>query len=110
MGLTSSHWGVYEFVVKEGRVSALQPFSEDSDPSPIGHSIIDLLDDKTRISAPVVRQSWLETGPGTSPDKRGCERFVQVNWRSDARADGWASGRANGRSGERNHSSKTRKP
>ncbi len=80
MGLTSSHWGVYEFVVKEGRVSALQPFSEDSDPSPIGHSIIDLLDDKTRISAPVVRQSWLENGPGTSPDKRGCERFVQVNW------------------------------
>ena len=46
MGLTSSHWGVYEFEVKEGRVSALQPFSEDNDPSRIGHSIIDLLDDK----------------------------------------------------------------
>ena len=52
-----------------------QPFSEDSDPSQIGHSIIDLLDDKTQISAPVVRQSWLDNGPGTSPDKRGSDKF-----------------------------------
>lgn len=80
MGLTSSHWGVYEFVVNEGRLSALQPFSEDSDPSRIGHSIIDLLDDKTRISAPVVRKSWLDNGPGTSTHKRGSDRFVQVAW------------------------------
>ena len=80
MGLTSSHWGVYEFVVNEGRLSALQPFSEDSDPSRIGHSIIDLLDDKTRISAPVVRKSWLDNGPGTSTHKRGSDRFVQVDW------------------------------
>ena len=80
MGLTSSHWGVYEFVVNEGRLSALHPFSEDSDPSRIGHSIIDLLDDKTRISAPVVRKSWLDNGPGTSTHKRGSDSFVQVNW------------------------------
>ena len=80
MGLTSSHWGVYEFVVNEGRLSALQPFSEDSDPSRIGHSIIDLLDDKTRISAPVVRKSWLDNGPGTSTHKRGSDSFVQVDW------------------------------
>ena len=80
MGLTSSHWGVYEFVVNEGRLSALQPFSEDSDPSWIGHSIIDLLDDKTRISAPVVRKSWLDNGPGTSTHKRGSDSFVQVDW------------------------------
>ena len=44
MGLTSSHWGVYEFVVKNGRLTALNPFSHDRDPSPIGPSIIDLLD------------------------------------------------------------------
>ncbi len=80
MGLTSSHWGVYEFVVNEGRLSALQPFSEDSDPSRIGHSIIDLLDDKTRISAPVVRKSWLDNGPGASTHKRGSDKFVQVDW------------------------------
>ena len=80
MGLTSSHWGVYEFVVNEGRLSALHPFSEDSDPSRIGHSIIDLLDDKTRISAPVVRKSWLDNGPGASTHKRGSDKFVQVDW------------------------------
>ena len=44
MGLTSSHWGVYEFVVKNGRLSELNPFSQDPDPSPIGPSIIDLLE------------------------------------------------------------------
>ncbi len=80
MGLTSSHWGVYEFVVKNGRLSKLKPFSQDPDPSPIGHSIIDLLNDKTRITAPVVRESWLDGGPGASNHKRGSDRFVQINW------------------------------
>jgi len=66
MGLTSSHWGVYEFVVKNGRLSELNPFSHDPDPSPIGPSIIDLLEDRTRITKPAVRESWLDGGAGTS--------------------------------------------
>ena len=80
MGLTSSHWGVYEFIVKEGRLSALNPFREDPDPSPIGHSIIDLLEDKTRVTTPAVRESWFEGGHGTAPEKRGSDRFVEVSW------------------------------
>lgn len=80
MGLTSSHWGVYEFAVKNGRLSALKPFSQDPDPSPIGHSIIDLLEDKTRIMAPAIRESWLDNGPGAGTHKRGSDRFVEVSW------------------------------
>ena len=80
MGLTSAHWGVYEHIVKKGKIESLKPFHEDPDPSPIGHSIIDLLEDKTRITAPVVRESWLEGGPGTASYKRGSDRFVQVDW------------------------------
>ncbi|MDA0908518.1 MAG: molybdopterin-dependent oxidoreductase, partial [Proteobacteria bacterium] len=80
MGLTSSHWGVYEFVIKNGRLSALHPFSQDPDPSPIGHSIIDLLEDRTRITAPAIRESWLDGGPGTATHKRGSDRFVEVSW------------------------------
>ena len=80
MGLTSSHWGVYEFVVKNGRLTALNPFSHDRDPSPIGPSIIDLLEDPTRITKPAVRESWLRGGPGTATHKRGSERFITLSW------------------------------
>ena len=80
MKLTSSHWGVYEFEVEKGRLSALKPFVEDLDPSPIGHSIIDLLDNKTRIKTPVVRESWLTGGPGSARERRGSDRFVALNW------------------------------
>ena len=80
MGLTSSHWGVYEFVVKNGRLSELNPFSQDPDPSPIGPSIIDLLEDRTRITKPAVRESWLTGGPGTATHKRGSERFITLSW------------------------------
>ena len=80
MKLTSSHWGVYEFEVEKGRLSALKPFVEDLDPSPIGHSIIDLLDNKTRIKTPVVRESWLTGGPGSASERRGSDRFVALNW------------------------------
>ena len=62
MGLTSAHWGVYEFAVKNGRITEMKPFAEDPDPSPIGPSIIDLLDDPMRIKAPAVRESWLNDG------------------------------------------------
>lgn len=80
MKLTSSHWGVYEFVIKNGRLSALNPFRHDPDPSPIGPSIIDLLEDRTRITKPVARESWLDGGPGTATHKRGSERFVTLSW------------------------------
>ena len=80
MGLTSSHWGVYEFAVKNGRVSTLDPFSHDPDPSPIGPSIVDLLEAPTRINKPAVRESWLDGGPGTATNKRGTERFVTLSW------------------------------
>ena len=80
MKLTSSHWGVYEFVVEKGRLLALKPFVEDPDPSPIGHSIINLLEDKMRINTPVVRESWLNGGPGSARDRRGSDRFVELSW------------------------------
>lgn len=80
MGFTSTHWGVYEVETKNGKIADLKPFAEDPDPSPIGPSIIDLLEDKTRIMAPAIRQSWLDGGPGTAPEKRGSDRFVTVSW------------------------------
>ena len=80
MGLTSAHWGVYEFAVKNGKITEMKPFLEDPDPSLIGPSIVDLLNDPMRITAPAVRESWLNAGPGSAPEKRGSDPFIRVGW------------------------------
>ena len=78
--LTSTHWGTYEVEMKEGRVSALKSFSQDPDPSPIGPPIVDLLEHPLRVTAPMIRKSWLEGGPGTDNRLRGRDSFVAVSW------------------------------
>lgn len=78
--LTNSHWGTYWVDVQDGRVTGLRNFEADNDPSPIGHGIVDVLEGPTRITAPMVRQSWLEGGPGTAGERRGAEAFVEVSW------------------------------
>ena len=78
--LTSAHWGTYEVKVSNGKVTALNSFSEDEDPSPIGPGIVDVMDGPTRITAPMVRKSWLVNGPGSNTNKRGSDEFVQLTW------------------------------
>ena len=78
--LTNSHWGTYWVDVADGRVTGLRDFEQDLDPSPIGHGVIDVLDDPLRITRPAVRQSWLDHGPGAHGDRRGSDRFVSVSW------------------------------
>ena len=78
--LTNSHWGAYWVDVADGRVTGLRDFEQDPDPSPIGHGIVDVLDDPLRITRPAVRKSWLEHGPGARGDLRGTEEFVSVSW------------------------------
>ncbi len=78
--LTTNHWGTYRVETENGKVTALHPFEEDVDPSPIGPGIVDVLDGPTRIKHPMVRRSWLDGGPGTATAKRGAEPFIQVSW------------------------------
>ena len=78
--LTSSHWGTYRAAVENGKLTALHPFEEDADPSAIGAGIVDVLDGPSRIQSPMVRQSYLQSGPGSANDKRGAEPFVAVSW------------------------------
>lgn len=80
MPITSNHWGTYRVEVADGRVEALYGFEMDPDPSPIGNGIVDVLDGPTRISAPVVRRSWLDGGHGARTDLRGADDFVEVSW------------------------------
>ena len=61
--LTSMHWGTYRYETENGKVTALKPFEDDTTPTTIGQGILDVLDHETRITQPMVRQSWLEGGP-----------------------------------------------
>lgn len=78
--LTTNHWGTYRAEVEDGRVTAMRPFEEDRDPSPIGEGIVDSLNAPSRVTAPMVRESWLKNGPGTNTHLRGKEAFVEVSW------------------------------
>ena len=78
--LTSTHWGTYRIVKKDGRIEELRPFEEDRDPSPIGSGILDVIQGPTRIDSPMIRKSWLERGPGKNTNRRGKEPFVAVSW------------------------------
>ncbi len=81
MQLTSTHWGTYRYETENGKVTALTPFEDDTAPTKIGQGILDVLDHETRITQPMVRQSWLEGGPGNrQTKKRGTDRFIAIDW------------------------------
>jgi len=35
---------------------------------------------KSRVQRPAIRESWYRDGPGSNPDRRGQEAFVEVEW------------------------------
>ena len=78
--LTSFHWGTYRVEAREGQVLALHPFEEDPDPSPIGQGYLGLLNGPDRITAPMVRKSWLNGSPSKTGEKRSKENFVELSW------------------------------
>ncbi|MFI5013258.1 MAG: molybdopterin guanine dinucleotide-containing S/N-oxide reductase [Hyphomicrobiales bacterium] len=75
-----SHWGVYEVEPAGNEIPRLRPFSRDPDPSPIGLDQLEEQVTRLRVRRPAVRRSWLEGGPGTAPELRGKEPFVEVSW------------------------------
>ncbi|WP_274631049.1 molybdopterin guanine dinucleotide-containing S/N-oxide reductase [Arvimicrobium flavum] len=77
---TSAHWGIREVFDAGGGELRLENFAGDPDPTPIG---LDQHGDRVegvRVRRPSVRRSWLEKGPGASPELRGRDPFVEVEW------------------------------
>jgi biotin/methionine sulfoxide reductase len=98
--LTVAHWGVYEVEYdKAGRAVDLHPFSKDPDPSPIGLHILSDEVARLRVRRPAVRKSWLEHGPGASPELRGAEPFVETSWEEALDLVARELGRVKGESG-----------
>jgi biotin/methionine sulfoxide reductase len=76
--LTLTNWGAYEVETDGHDITAVHPFAKDPDPSPIGQSLKAVR--KSRIDRPAIRESWYRNGPGSNPERRGQEAFVEVEW------------------------------
>jgi biotin/methionine sulfoxide reductase len=77
----AAHWGVYEYEVPApGTLPRLRPYSHDPDPTALGLDQLDPGVSALRVTAPAVRRSWLDRGPGAATELRGREPFVQVDW------------------------------
>lgn len=81
-----THWGVYDFHVRNGQIVDVTPDPSDPDPSPIGRNLL-LGNSTRRVERPAVRRSYLESGPRSrkssrksSRNLRGNEGFVEVDW------------------------------
>jgi len=77
---TQAHWGTYEVAKGEDGAPRLLPWSADPDPCAIGVHALSPELDRVRVRRPAVRRSWLERGPGSAPELRGREPFVEVDW------------------------------
>ncbi|MBR9837241.1 MAG: molybdopterin-dependent oxidoreductase [Rhodobacteraceae bacterium] len=76
---TSAHWGVRE-VREDADGVTLHALADDPCPNAIGLDQLTPEVQSARVRRPAVRESWLRHGPGAAPEKRGHERFVEVEW------------------------------
>lgn len=75
---TLTNWGAYEVETDGHDITAVHPFAKDPDPSPIGQSMKAVR--KSRVARPSIRESWYRNGPGSNPEGRGHEPFVEIEW------------------------------
>ncbi|HXV71432.1 MAG TPA: molybdopterin-dependent oxidoreductase, partial [Acidimicrobiia bacterium] len=75
---TLTNWGAYEVETDGREITAVHPFAKDPDPSPIGQSLKAVR--RSRVERPAIRESWFRHGPGSNPEGRGWEPFVEVEW------------------------------
>lgn len=78
---TAAHWGIYEVESNGDEAIKLSPIPADPHPSGIGSGMLEACrDEDVRVKRPAVRKSWLEDGPGSRPERRGQEPFVEIGW------------------------------
>ena len=80
----ADHYGPCIATVKNGRITEVTPTAADKRPTPmLTEGMMARTYDKTRISGPMVRKSYLESvqnGGGHKPELRGKDDWVEVNW------------------------------
>ncbi len=78
----ATHYGPLVANVKNGKITQITPTKADARPTEmLTLGVLARTYDKTRITAPMVRKSYLEGLQGNrKPELRGKEEFVQVSW------------------------------
>ncbi|MEP4149198.1 MAG: molybdopterin-dependent oxidoreductase [Halioglobus sp.] len=77
---TCTHWGNYLIESDGCNIKAVHAYTVDTEPTEIGQSLLDALDDGARIPQPMVRAGYLEKGHSSDGAGRGVEPFVPVSW------------------------------
>lgn len=75
---TLTHWGPFLIEADGDEVTGVHGHPADPSPSKLGQGLKAVTE--CRIAKPSVRRSWLEGGYGSSPELRGREPFVEVEW------------------------------
>src|SRR5215472_12890290 len=76
----SSHWGAFCARLEGGRLTGIEPFRDDPEPSPLLDSIPDGLNADCRVRQPAVRRGWLDRRSGGRTELRGADEFVEISW------------------------------
>ncbi|WP_149535584.1 molybdopterin-dependent oxidoreductase [Siccirubricoccus phaeus] len=74
----AAHWGYFDAVVEDGRVTGVRPFGRDPFPGSLIQAVPDAVHSAARIDRPHVRKGWLEGRRRGHP--RGGDAFVPVSW------------------------------
>ena len=74
---TLTYWGPFLLERKDEQLR-VSGHPQDPDPSPLGQSLKQ--SQECRVAKPSVRRSWLDSGPGSAPELRGREPFVEIEW------------------------------
>ena len=74
----AAHWGYFDAVVRDGRVTEARPFARDPFPGTLLRSIPDAVHAECRVDRPHVRAGWLRGERRGAT--RGTDPFVPVSW------------------------------
>ena len=74
----AAHWGYFDAVVENGRVTGVRPFGPDPFPGSLIESVPDVVHAACRIDQPYVRKGWLDGK--RRGHLRGGDPFVPVSW------------------------------
>ncbi len=78
--VTTSHWGAFRVTTREGRITAVQAFEGDPDPSSIPNALPAAVHHHSRVQRPAIRRGWLKGGPQRTGELRGIDAFVELPW------------------------------
>jgi biotin/methionine sulfoxide reductase len=78
--VTTSHWGAFRVTTENDRITEVEPFEIDPNPSYISKILATAIHHRTRIQRPSFRRGWLKGGPDHTRDKRGLDDYVELPW------------------------------